>query len=87
MSKNNGEMQLGREEVHQRQGDFFWHRTPCRGASVVVPLSPRMPDALAPTRLQMDVPHAPWINMIPFPRMRDNLIRWEAGFRPRRLSM
>jgi hypothetical protein len=28
----------------------------------------------------MSLVHPTWINLLPFPRMRDNLIRWEAYF-------
>ncbi|KAF7547083.1 hypothetical protein G7046_g9120 [Stylonectria norvegica] len=53
---------------------------PCRGSVISVPLSTNTPPSLAPTGLQLAVPHSPWINMIPFPRMRDNLIKWETSF-------
>ncbi|KAI8635567.1 hypothetical protein F5Y19DRAFT_482751 [Xylariaceae sp. FL1651] len=32
------------------------------------------PEALRPTKLQYEVRHHPWIDLFPFPRMRDNLL-------------
>ncbi|KAF4631344.1 hypothetical protein G7Y89_g6790 [Cudoniella acicularis] len=34
-----------------------------------------LPSALRPTDLQISVPHHPWIDCLPVPRMRQNLIR------------
>lgn len=39
-----------------------------------------LPESLAPTRLQLSCPHSNWIDVFPFPRMRDNLIRREGCF-------
>ncbi|OTA03371.1 hypothetical protein A9Z42_0038430 [Trichoderma parareesei] len=39
-----------------------------------------LPESLAPTRLQQSCPHSNWIDVFPFPQMRDNLIRWENYF-------
>jgi hypothetical protein len=39
-----------------------------------------LPQALIPTEPQMQLVHATWINILPFPRMRENLIRFEACF-------
>jgi len=36
--------------------------------------------SLTPTPLQMTVVHSTWINLIPFPKMRENLIKWEFAF-------
>lgn len=45
-------------------------RIPCFGS-----ITPeRIPLDLQPTPMQESVPHAFWINAIPFPRLRDNLI-------------
>ncbi|KAL7823131.1 hypothetical protein V8C26DRAFT_385482 [Trichoderma gracile] len=38
-----------------------------------------LPESLSPTSLQTSTPHHPWIDILPFPRMRDNLLRLEAG--------
>lgn len=35
---------------------------------------PSVPDILHPTPLQLTTPHYSWIDRLPFPRMRDNLI-------------
>ncbi|OOF96838.1 hypothetical protein ASPCADRAFT_396339 [Aspergillus carbonarius ITEM 5010] len=37
-----------------------------------------LPPALQPTLIQRTVPHHPWLDMIPIPKMRDNLILMEA---------
>lgn len=34
-----------------------------------------VPIALRPTKLQRDLPHHPWIDLLPIPAMRDNLLR------------
>ncbi|KAH7347856.1 hypothetical protein B0T11DRAFT_145326 [Plectosphaerella cucumerina] len=39
-----------------------------------------VPDTLMPTVLQMRQHHSSWIDMMPFPRVRDNLIRWQGSF-------
>ncbi|GKZ24687.1 hypothetical protein AbraIFM66951_003498 [Aspergillus brasiliensis] len=33
------------------------------------------PTYLRPTPLQLEIPHHPWIDLFPFPQMRDNLLR------------
>ncbi|KAH6652261.1 hypothetical protein BKA67DRAFT_538081 [Truncatella angustata] len=32
------------------------------------------PETLRPTRLELTLPHHPWIDMFPLPRMRDNVL-------------
>jgi hypothetical protein len=44
-----------------------------------------IPLCLAPTSLQLHVPHATWIDLFPFPRMRDNLIVRHEQFDHREL--
>ncbi|KAH7000767.1 hypothetical protein EDB80DRAFT_724439 [Ilyonectria destructans] len=44
------------------------------------PPKPGIPPSLAPTTLQQTRYHSIWINIIPFPRVRDNLIRREGRF-------
>lgn len=39
-----------------------------------------LPDTLTPTEIQRSRIHEKWINIFPFPRMRENLIRWEKQF-------
>jgi len=34
-----------------------------------------LPPALRPTKVQCEIPHHPWLDLIPIPGMRDNLIR------------
>ncbi|KAJ6095880.1 hypothetical protein N7486_006626 [Penicillium sp. IBT 16267x] len=50
--------------------------------SVVVPRSSEVvaPGNLMPTQSQMSLIHSTWINTLPFPAMRDNLIKWEGSF-------
>jgi hypothetical protein len=45
--------------------------------SLVRPQLPEdgIPQSLQPTLLQRAVPHHPWLDIFPFPQMRDNLIR------------
>ncbi|KAH6653014.1 hypothetical protein BKA67DRAFT_307478 [Truncatella angustata] len=55
------------------------HRMPleCRAAFNIacLPEAPStIPPALRPTPLQASIPHDPWIDMIPFPTMRDNMM-------------
>lgn len=33
-----------------------------------------LPVSLRPTQIQCEIPHHPWLDFFPFPRMRDNLI-------------
>ncbi|KAL5592465.1 hypothetical protein FOBRF1_013491 [Fusarium oxysporum] len=58
---------------------------PYRDDTALYPLNPHIPPSLAPTTLQQTHYHSIWINVIPFPRMRDNLIRYEGRFDPREL--
>ncbi|KAL7948797.1 hypothetical protein V8C42DRAFT_312353 [Trichoderma barbatum] len=37
----------------------------------------RLPNSLAPTALQRSISHHPWFDILPFPQMRDNLLRQE----------
>ncbi|RFN47294.1 hypothetical protein FIE12Z_8476, partial [Fusarium flagelliforme] len=53
---------------------------PCLDDTTRFPLNPNIPPSLAPTTLQLTRYHFPWINIIPFPRVRDNLIRREGRF-------
>ncbi|RDH32883.1 hypothetical protein BDQ94DRAFT_170582 [Aspergillus welwitschiae] len=53
---------------------------PYRDDTSVYPLNPNLPVSLVPTRLQQTHLHSVWINLFPFPRLRDNLIRREGSF-------
>jgi hypothetical protein len=53
---------------------------PYRDDTSVFPLNPNIPAALVPTLFQQTHPHPIWINLIPFPRLRDNLIRCQGKF-------
>jgi len=53
---------------------------PYRDDTMVYPLNPNIPFSLIPTHLQQTRLHSLWINLIPFPRVRDNLIRREGSF-------
>ncbi|CAK1361620.1 uncharacterized protein RHO25_004808 [Cercospora beticola] len=48
--------------------------------TMIYPLNPNTPPALVPTRLQQLQPHHLWLNLLPFPQMRDNLIMHEGLF-------
>lgn len=39
-----------------------------------------LPMSLIPTELQRSMAHSSWLNMFPWPRFRDNLIRMEGSF-------
>ena len=53
---------------------------PYRDDTSVFPLNPNIPAALVPTLFQQAHPHPVWINLIPFPRIRENLIRCQGSF-------
>ncbi|KAH6867795.1 hypothetical protein B0T10DRAFT_419351, partial [Thelonectria olida] len=48
--------------------------------AVVRPTHQGMPGCLIPTQLQMNSPHPTWMDIFPFPVMRDNLIRHQNSF-------
>ncbi|KAL2858537.1 hypothetical protein BJY01DRAFT_256690 [Aspergillus pseudoustus] len=56
--------------------------SPCCDDTTLYPLNPDIPPSLVPTTLQRTRYHSTWINVIPFPRIRDNLIRYEGCFDP-----
>ncbi|BCS27371.1 uncharacterized protein APUU_60419A [Aspergillus puulaauensis] len=51
--------------------------------SVILPktsLESTFMGSLAPTTSQRNIAHSSWINYIPFPTLRENLIKWEFAF-------
>ncbi|KAE8383807.1 hypothetical protein BDV26DRAFT_250832 [Aspergillus bertholletiae] len=50
------------------------------GTSMFFATGPNLPESMVPTPLQMDTVHATWINFIPIPKMRDNLIAKESHY-------
>ncbi|KAH8668879.1 hypothetical protein BX600DRAFT_460888 [Xylariales sp. PMI_506] len=48
--------------------------------SVIRPTHQAIPDCLQPTQLQMNLAHPTWIDALPFPSMRDSLIRQQLNF-------
>lgn len=57
--------------------------TLCHGFNIINPLpNQHIPNSLYPTQLQMSCAHTDWINMFPFPKFRDNLIRKGVDFVP-----
>ncbi|KAE8339361.1 hypothetical protein BDV24DRAFT_165324 [Aspergillus arachidicola] len=56
--------------------------SPCLDDTALYPLKRDIPPSLIPTALQQTRYHSAWINVIPFPRVRDNLIRHEGRFDP-----
>ncbi|KAH9203122.1 hypothetical protein DL95DRAFT_399663, partial [Leptodontidium sp. 2 PMI_412] len=58
----------------------------CGGFTVIHPaVDQQIPNTLYPTPLQMNCAHTDWINMFPFPRFRDNLIKRGVDFVPERI--
>ncbi|KAF4950782.1 hypothetical protein FGADI_7978 [Fusarium gaditjirri] len=53
---------------------------PCLDDTTRYPPNPNIPSSLAPTALQQTQYHFPWINIMPFAGLRDNLIRREGRF-------
>ncbi|KAJ6000875.1 hypothetical protein N7481_001284 [Penicillium waksmanii] len=56
--------------------------SPCRDDTTLYPLRSDIPSSLIPTAFQQTHDHSTWINVIPFPRVRENLIRYEGSFDP-----
>jgi hypothetical protein len=55
----------------------------CGGLTVIRPLiDQNIPDSLYPTQVQMNCVHTSWIDMFPFPKFRDNLIKRGVDFVP-----
>lgn len=50
------------------------------GIAVTLPFTAGPSSSLTPTWLQITVEHATWIDLVPFARMRDNLIMWQDYF-------
>ena len=58
----------------------------CGGFTLIRPaIDEQIPNTLYPTELQMNCAHTGWINMFPFPRFRDNLIKRGKDFVPERM--
>ncbi|KAH7112512.1 hypothetical protein B0J11DRAFT_186065 [Dendryphion nanum] len=58
---------------------------PYRDDTILNPLNHSTPPSLLPTTLQQVRYHSIWINAIPFPRVRDNLIKYDSYYDPREL--
>ncbi|KAE8447094.1 hypothetical protein EG329_011078 [Mollisiaceae sp. DMI_Dod_QoI] len=63
------------------------HQNLCEGLSLVRTKQPeqKIPPNLYPTTKQMSIAHSSWLNMFPFPRVRDNLILSQKDFNHRDL--
>ncbi|KAL4965193.1 DUF3425 domain-containing protein [Aspergillus stella-maris] len=49
--------------------------------TVILPAATtNLPKSLAPTTIQMNIAHSSWINILPFPKLRETLIRYEFEF-------
>ncbi|GAQ04973.1 hypothetical protein ALT_2294 [Aspergillus lentulus] len=59
-------------------GNMQPSRQLCSGPTIIHPLSTGLPGSLFPTSLQMVHPHPNWIDTLPFPQIRDNLIQCEG---------
>lgn len=68
-------------------GSNYWSPFSRHGPQPADTASPSPPPALLPTRLQRIVPHKMWVGLIPFPMIRDNILRAiQSGQRePRKL--
>jgi hypothetical protein len=62
----------------------------CNGSRAFIPLSlfppQTVPPNLQPTQLQQSTPHPYWIKVIPFPKLRDNLIRLSGTYDSREFN-
>lgn len=70
-----------RRDLHERLAavlDMNVLSHPQRHLSTLAALAPSLPPSLQPTLLQLQTPHHAYIDLIPSPTLRDNLIR--AGF-------
>ncbi|EPE25475.1 hypothetical protein GLAREA_01387 [Glarea lozoyensis ATCC 20868] len=57
------------------------HLDLCEGLSFLLPKEQAsLPSNLEPTAVQMNVPHSSWLNMFPYPKIRDNLIARQYHF-------
>lgn len=62
------------------------HQNLCEGLTLVrAKPGQTLPPSLYPTTNQMSIAHSSWLNMFPFPRVRDNLIRRQQDFNHRDL--
>ncbi|CAG8951260.1 hypothetical protein HYFRA_00008009 [Hymenoscyphus fraxineus] len=53
----------------------------CDGLTLIYPkASEPLPQSLIPTPTQMTIPHTSWLNMFPYPQLRDNLIFHQNEF-------
>jgi len=53
----------------------------CDGVSIIHAKNENaLPQSLQPTIVQMNTAHSSWMNSFPFPKLRDNLIRYERDF-------
>ncbi|OIW29060.1 hypothetical protein CONLIGDRAFT_633258 [Coniochaeta ligniaria NRRL 30616] len=49
------------------------------GPPIPVPAPPSYPDSLTPTPLQASEPHHPWVDLLPWPVLRDRILHLSAG--------
>jgi len=54
--------------------------TPIPHQQQLVPEPSTLPATLRPTAVQLTMPHHPWLDLLPSPQMRDNLIRAQDGY-------
>ena len=48
--------------------------------AVTFPATSDLPSCLTPTASQMNLTHSTWISVLPFPRMRENLVLWDRCY-------
>lgn len=58
----------------------FCKHTAFPSYSVIMPVEPNLSGSLTPTHTQMTMIHSTWINFLPFPTLRDSLIKQEFSF-------
>lgn len=71
LARNAAMLGLGNEWIIKGTTSPFSKQGPGLGLGAL----PACPDNMRPTALQVSVPHHPWIDLFPLPRMRDNLLR------------
>ncbi|OJJ97237.1 hypothetical protein ASPACDRAFT_8880, partial [Aspergillus aculeatus ATCC 16872] len=63
----------GEEDTHEEAQSAFTIQGPASPSSQSYPQR-QLPPALEPTAIQRRVPHHPWLDLFPFPHLRDALI-------------
>ncbi|KAL4955734.1 hypothetical protein BDW69DRAFT_204227 [Aspergillus filifer] len=63
------------------QTEAFLQTSAYPSYTVILPATTaNLPESLAPTTIQMNIAHSSWINILPFPKLRETLIQYEFEF-------